>query len=347
MMGKRYWLLVILISLIAFISACRSDHTPPEPVTKEKEPAPASEFDQIPLIQNLTAKISEEPNNPKLFFMRSKAYMELGNHVSALEDIKQAIQLDSTAGEFYMALGEIYFSRQEYTRAITALEKGRQEDPDNLDLSLQLAKYYLYVGERPKSIQLLDEVLKKNVFNAEAYFLKGMIFKEIGDTAKSISNFQTSVEQNPRFYKAYMQLGLLLSKKKDKLALDYFNNALRIDSTSYEAKYGIAMFYQESGDFANALAHYQKLIVEYPYEKDAFYNIGYIHFQMDSVDRASRDFERAIGVAPDFADAYYMRGLCSEVKKDIKNARFYYQQALNLKPQHQLALNGLKRLEQL
>ncbi|HXH17610.1 MAG TPA: tetratricopeptide repeat protein [Chitinophagales bacterium] len=316
----------------------------PEQPKEKTETPPTSEFAQIPIIQNLSEKIAENPEDEELLYARSNAYLQLGNYQNALADIVAAIKLDSTNGKFYSTLGEIYFSKQEYTRAITALEKGHKQNPDDIELTLQLAKYQLYVGEKAKSIQLLDEVLKKNMFYAEAYFLKGMVFKEIGDTSKAISNFQTAVEQNPNYYDAYMQLGLLLTKKKNKLAPDYFSNALKIDSTSYEARYGIAMYYQEVKNYTKALELYRQMILDYPQDKDAYYNTGYIYFQMDSLEKAARSFERAIGVDPTYADAYYMRGLCAEAAKDFKNARYYYQQALNLIPEHALAAAAMKRL---
>jgi tetratricopeptide (TPR) repeat protein len=136
----------------------------------------------------------------------------------------------------------------------------------------------------------------------------------------------------------------LLSKKKSKLALDYFDDALKIDSTSHEAKYGIAMYYQEFKDYTKALELYRKMILDYPQDKDAYYNTGYIYFQLDSIDKAVRSFDRAIDVAPDYADAYYMRGLCAEMKKDFKNAKYFYQQSLNLNPNSKLAQDGLQRI---
>lgn len=341
-MDSRFKFIPLAVILM-FTASCRSGSSKQQGQTQED----GGEFSQLPLIQKLNEQISQSPHNAELYFLRSSAYLQLGNYNNALADIRQALQRDSTEGKYYRLLGEIYFSRQEYTRAITALQKGHQEAPNDIDLMLQLAKYQLYVGERAESIQLLDDVLRKDVFNAEAYFLKGMLFKEIGDTAKAISGFQTAVEQNPRCYEAYMQLGLLLSKKKNPLAIGYFRNALKIDSSSYEARYGIAMYYQEAGDYSKALEIYRQMILDFPQEKDAYYNIGYIHFQMDSIDRASRDFDRAIAVAPDYADAYYMRGLCAEAVKDFKNARYYYEQALNLKAEHALAIEGIKRLDQL
>jgi Tfp pilus assembly protein PilF len=66
---------------------------------------------------------------------------------------------------------------------------------------------------------------------------------------------------------------------------------------------------------------------------------------MDSIDKADRNFERAISVEPTNADAFYMRGLCAEVRKDLKNAKYFYQQTLNLDSKHELATNGFKRME--
>jgi len=330
----------LLLATACFFTSCHQANK-----TEESRQSPSPEFTQIPVIQSLSEKIAENPEDAELRYSRCIAFMQLGNYQHALADITEAIRIDSTVGKFYAALGEIYFARQEYTRAINALEKGHAIAADDIELTLQLAEYQFYVGERAKSIQLLDEALKKNMFNAKAYFLKGMIFKEIGDTAKAISSLQTAVEQEPKYYDAYMQLGLLLSKKKDKLALDYFNNALKIDSTSYEARYGIAMYYQEIKDYPNALELYRQLILDFPQEKDAFYNTGYIYFQIDSLNKADRSFERAIAVDPTYADAYYMRGLCAEARRDFSNARYFYQQTLNLKPEHKLAQDGLHRLE--
>lgn len=334
-MLKNY---LFLLSFFLFLVSCKNNTPPAE------QPAPVSEYAQIPVIQNLTKQIEIDNDNPDLFYERAVAYFQLGNSMNALGDVAKALQFDSTNAEYYVLLGEIYFKQQEYTRAINALEKGYVIAPDDTALLLLYAKYALMVGEREKSITLLDETLKKNMFNSQAYFLKGLLFKEIGDTAKSISNFQTAVEQNPRYYEAYMQLGLLFSKKKNKLALDYFNNALKIDSSSHEAKYAIAMYHQEMKEYASALAMYRKFILDFPQDKEAYYNTGYIYFQMDSIEKATRSFERAIGVAPDYADAYYMRGLCAEAVKDFKNAKYFYQQTVNLNSEHKLALDGINRL---
>ena len=51
------------------------------------------------------------------------------------------------------------------------------------------------------------------------YFMKGVAYKHIGDSAKAISSFKTAIEIDHNYYPVYYELGLLLTLKKDSLAL--------------------------------------------------------------------------------------------------------------------------------
>jgi tetratricopeptide (TPR) repeat protein len=174
--------------------------------------------------------------------------------------------------------------------------------------------------------------------------MKGLIFKEIGNKEKAISNFQTAIEQNPDLYEAYMQLGLMNETQDKKRAMSYYDNALRVDTNSSEARYAKAMIFQNQNDFENAKLVYRELISKDPQFEQAIYNLGYIYFQQDSIDKAQRHFEMAIKVNPAYPDAVYMMGLCEESKKNYPRALYFYKQTLNLDDKHALALKGMKRL---
>ncbi len=331
--------------LVAFTMFSCGNKEQSQQATEQPQETEQSQYSQIPLIRELEDKIAQSPDSAELYYQRGSAYFELGNISKAQTDAARAISMDSLQAKYYSLLAKIYFEKEEFTRAVQVLEKAHQLLPDDIDLMLHAARYYYVIGEGQRSITLLDSVLMKNVFNPQAYFYKGMIFKEIGDTAKAISNFQTAAEQDPKVYEAYMQLGLMFSAKKDRIAVDYFNNALKVDSNSQEAQYGIGMFYQNIEDYSKAKEAYRRMIIRFPQSKLAYYNMGYIYFQEDSMDKAERSFEHALEVAPDYTEAYYMRGLCAERKKDSKSAEYYYRQALNLNPGYKLALDGIQRLE--
>lgn len=81
-----------------------------------------------------------------------------------------------------------------------------------------------------------------------------------------------------------------------------------------------------------------------PQYEDAYYNLGYIYFQQDSIEEAYKHFNIAVNVEPSYSKGYYMRGLIEESrgKKDI--ARKDYNRALSLDPEFSLASKGLERL---
>jgi len=229
--------------------------------------------------------------------------------------------------------------------AINLITKALEKKPKDINLLLKLSQYYLYINDIDKSVKTANEVLKLDITNEDAYFKKGMAYVFKQDTMKAISTFQTATEQNPDFYNAFMQLGLLCAGKKMKLAEGYYKNAIRINANSTEALYGLAIYYQDGNQWQKAKETYKKLITVDQQYKDAFYNLGYIYFNEDSLLKALKHFNMATNVDLDFARAYYMRGLTYEVMGDTANAKKDYNRTLALDSNFEMADIGLSRLK--
>jgi tetratricopeptide (TPR) repeat protein len=200
------------------------------------------------------------------------------------------------------------------------------------------------------------EELNRN--NAEIYFIKGLNLKEMGDTTRAIAAFQKAVTVKSDFYDAYIQLGLLNSKKPSQLAAQYFDNAIRIDSSSEEAYYDKAKFFQDRGDvffdknqdasanenYTKAKEVYHELIAKNPQYETAYFNLGFIYVRQDSLDKAYRMFDFTIKVKPAYAEAYYYRGLVSEDRGNSDQAAADFRQAISLRPDFELAKKELELL---
>src|SRR5688572_6229499 len=101
----------ILLLFVCCLLLASCDSFKAKEKTTEEQP-PTSEYDQIPLIQNLTKQLEKDASNPQLYYTRAAAYFELGNQQNALSDAAKALQLDSTKSAYYELLGEIYFAKQ-------------------------------------------------------------------------------------------------------------------------------------------------------------------------------------------------------------------------------------------
>lgn len=299
-----------------------------------------------PEIAALSENIHRNPKDHALYYARANAYYEFGNVKYALLDYQAAYQMDSTNANYALGFSDCLFDLNNAEGAIAVLEDYRLHDGNNVDVLVTLAVDYFKLPkpEMQKSIALLDEAIKLDVQNPDAYFFKGMIFKESGDTARAISSFQTTVEVDPDFQEAYMQLGNLYAAQKNKLALQYYDDAIRLDSTDRQASYAKAKFYQDIGSLSQAIADYKAMIVKDPQDADAIYNLATIYYGIDSIATAYKYYELAIRQAPANAISYYGKGLCAEELKKRDEAISLYTQALNLDPDLQEAEKRLNIL---
>ncbi len=297
-----------------------------------------------PLV-GINARIRTNPNSADLYHERAKYYISKKDLVTALSDMKKCVNIDSSRAEYFITLADVYFMSNNTGLSRRALDKGLSLDPKNYDCLMKLAELYYYVKQYQKSLDFLDQVLKIDQYNARAYFMKGMNFKETGDTAKAISSMQTAVEQDNSYYNAYIQLGLLCAAQHNRLAEDYYANALRIQANSTEALYDFGRLYQDEKNYSKATEMYLRLIQIDKNSFDGQYNLGVIQIKEKNYKEAMKYFAEAIRIDPKKAQGYYGRGYCYQQTGDVQNAAADYKYTLTLDPDFALARQGLKEMK--
>lgn len=312
-----------------------------------------------PQIKALTNKINDDPNDPENYFLRSNAFLQNENIKAAFKDLSMAIALDSSRIKYYFAMADLSLKGGSADAAILAFNQILHRDPKNEEALLKLSKVYFFQKDYSQSLIQLAKVEELDKNNSEVWFVRGLNLKEMGDTARAVVSFQKAVTIKQDFYDAYVQLGLLTSKKPSQIAAQYFDNAIRIDSSNVEAMYDKGKFFQDRGDaafdknnfseandnYTKAKAVYHELIGQNPQYQYAYFNLGFIYVRQDSLDKAYRMFDYAIKVSPSYAEAYYYRGLVSLEKGNKDQAKADFKQALTLKPNYPLAQKELNSLE--
>jgi tetratricopeptide (TPR) repeat protein len=299
-------------------------------------------------LKKLDDAIAADPDNAEALHARAKYYISTKDYHNSYIDMMQVLKIDSSKAPYYLTLSDVYFFTNKTGASKMALEKAVALDDKNIDALLKLAELYLYIGKNEKSIEYINKALKIDQYNAKAYFMKGMNYKELKDTAKAISSMQTAVEQDQNYYHAYMQLGILCAAKKNPIAIQYYKNAIRIVPNSTEAWYAIGKYYQDAGDWENAITTYNALIAARAQNKYASYNLGVIYLvNLKKYQLALEHFTEALKIDPDYVEAYYGRGVTYHALGDEKQAMDSYQQCLRINPDYKPAQLELKQLNKL
>lgn len=307
--------------LLMLLVACKNDPKPSTADTPEIDP-------ELTVLNGLLEK---SPTDDSLLYRRAEVYYKLDSYDEAMKDVLQAINLDSLQPNYYHLLADVlldYRRPNDSKRAINVLLTAAHKFPNHIHTLLKLSEFQLFVRQHSDALATLDKVLQRDPQNAEAFYMAGRVALDKGDTTAAIASLQKSVQLDATNGDAWMFLGRIFTNRNNPKALQFFDNVLRLDSTNLEAREFKGVYYKRRGEFDKAFEVYRDLIVRNPDYSNAYFDMGMIYLELDSISKARDNFNIAIETEPLFAAAYYYRGLCSELQGNSEAALADYKQAI-------------------
>ena len=308
----------------------------------------AQSLQSDPQLIKLSAQLAEDPDNDSLLYRRAEVYYGLDAYDEAIQDLTRAIQLDSMRPAYYHLLADTYldYARPNDSRnAINTLVTAERKFPGRIPTLLKLSEFQLIVRQHSDALTTLDKILQQDPQNGDAFFLTGRVALDKGDTIRAIVALRKAVQFDSGIKDAWMFLGKIYSERDNPLALQCFDNALRLDSTDLEAREYKGVYYKRRGEHQKAFAVYRDIILRNPDYANAYFDLGMLYLELDSVPKAYTHFDIAIKSDPLFVKAYYYRGIASEAMGNKDAALGDYTQASKMAPGYVDAKDAKARLE--
>ncbi|MGZ3931377.1 MAG: tetratricopeptide repeat protein [Bacteroidia bacterium] len=299
-----------------------------------------------PQLKAINAKLLSDPNNAALYAERAKIYIGLKQFEEAVGDALRAMNLDSTKAEHYITLADVYFASNKTRYSKEMLEAAVKKFPENTEALLKLAELYFLVKQYENSIAYINKALKIDENIAKAYYLKGSVYKELGDTTKAISSMVTAVEQDNKYFNAFLDLGILYASRKNPLAFEYYDNALRIKPNDENVLYAKAKLLQDLDKINECIGVYEQILYINKNNKDALYNLGAVYLSRKKETKKAIDyFSKAIAVDPQYTEAYFARGACFQLMNDNNNAKADFNMCLQITKNYEPAIEALNHMD--
>ncbi len=328
----------LAITLLIQANACKQD-------VKKEAKTSAPKMD--PTLLKYSTFLEADPNNDSLLYLRAATYWQLDAYDEALIDIGKAIKLDSMQPMYYHLMADVFldYSRaNDSRRAIDVLQVAAQKFPDRISTLLKLSEFQLIVKKHGDALKTINEIMKRDPQNAEAFFMAGRVALDQNDTTNAIVMFQKSVKINSGNDRAWMFLGQIAANRNNRTAIQYFDNVLRVDSLNLEARENQGAFYKRRGEFDKAFAIYKDIVIRNPDYSNAYFDMGMIYLELDSLSKARDHFDIAIKTDPLFIKAFYYRGVCAETEGNNAAALYDYKQAAGMAPNYKEAVAARDRL---
>jgi tetratricopeptide (TPR) repeat protein len=187
----------------------------------------------------------ERPLLAHLYRNRAFLQMDRKESLAALEDLRQAIQVDPQAND-HVECGRILHGLQRFQEALIAHDAALKVDSDHADAHLGRAETLFKLDNCKEAIASLDRYLKKpnpaagpNV-RADVYRARGLAGVKLGHYADARDDFTLALSlKEDSATHAYRGWAYLVSKAPQLALLD-FEKALQLDENNADAYIGRA-----------------------------------------------------------------------------------------------------------
>lgn len=240
----------------------------------------------------------EYADNNKIRLDLAIAYMQENETDKALAEAQAAVNLDPKDGYARYILGNIYFTKENYTAALPELEKVLLLAP-NFDAARALGLTYLYLKQPERAKLLFEEIqttIKKD--NAELHILFGQAYEQTNYPLEAEREFKRALAINPKQERASFFLGYVIlqygGSERFTEAQAAFEKELEITPNDFFANFFAGVAASSANDHKKALVFLQKAVQLNPQSSEANLFLGQSQMETGDLKTAEKTFRRAL-----------------------------------------------------
>jgi tetratricopeptide (TPR) repeat protein len=298
-------------------------------------------FDTLDDIQNALKNYTEylkydttSSNAMSVYHNRAQIYFQTMKYQKSIEDLTEAILLCQDSDlriELKLLRGKCKKILGIVDEKIDIEEYNLKEMYNDVITLIQSHEY----SQAFKNASALIEISGKKDF---LFFqLRGLISKNMNNNTQSIQDFESALELNPKDLNSLKHLpALLIRENQMKKAEFYFMKLVELNPQPNNY-FDRALFYFEELDEADlAIDDLTKCILLDPKFLDAYYNRGSIYLKIEKFEEAKRDFDHCLSINFE-PEALVDRAICLYNLDDLDAAKLDFEKALSIDPGHERA----------
>jgi tetratricopeptide (TPR) repeat protein len=160
--------------------------------------------------------LDKNPKNAAVYYELARTYCALKDYDKAMQNAKQAADLDKKNTWYKQLLGEIFQNLGKFKDAAIAYEALTKLEPQNEFYYFEWAECLALNGDKEKAIKAFDILEKKVGFSENINRQKHVLYLDIGDTKKAEKEIQKMIDHDPTNLDFYYLLAGFFKQIGDK-----------------------------------------------------------------------------------------------------------------------------------
>src|SRR5579871_2250645 len=259
-------------------------------------------------------------------------YARMGKLDKAHEEFRHIAEVKPDDPEARGALAAFFMAQHRLNEAIAEMERLTKQYPKDVYNRGRLAAAYLLTGQRARSRELVNTLIKEDPSNPQHTLLAGILDFQDGQVDKAIVELNNSMEYRPSAIALYF-IGACQDRKGDmQQAQVAMTRALRMDPDLIGARLWLAEYWLQQSAPTTALT----MLQQDPQAKNPppveQLLLTRVYSAMGHYDLASKEMDDLRAKHPNSVPAYYADALRFLNKRQWAQARGALEQALDHDP---------------
>lgn len=193
-------------------------------------------------------------------------------------------QTPKLTGEIAKNVSLIYIQNDDPEKALVAIDRAKEENPDDISIMQAEADLYYRLGKVDKYDEVMKEVVKMDPENPSLYYNLGVASEQLGDKESAKEYYKKATELDPEMINAYINLAaLILSKEKEIVEeMNQLGNS-RADNKKYQE-----LNEEKKQYYKDALPYLEKASELDPENMDALQTRLNIYYQLGKDEEADK-----------------------------------------------------------
>ena len=169
--------------------------------------------------------------------------------VVALSFVLCTVQFSAaqTGGEL-LETARSFMQQGDYSNAILVLNRATKADPNNIEITKDLALNYYFQKDNNKALETIRPILDREDADDQCYQIAGNIYKQLEQTKESDKVLRKGIKKFPQSGPLYNDLGELLWAQRDYTAIKQWEKGIETDPGFSKNYYNACKYYYFTTD---------------------------------------------------------------------------------------------------
>lgn len=270
-----------------------------------------------------------------------------GNNEDAIQLLESCVAEVPGDNFARCVLAAAYRQQGDLKRSLAHFELALEHDETDPSVLLGIAAIRIARREFDKAEQNINQVLRLQPENSEAYLMRGRLAQSQGKIKEAVQHYEQAIEMSPGTsgppaYVSIGQLHIYLGRLQE--ARESFQKALEIDALDGSAHDGMANVLRLEGKVDEAMNELRLALRFDPNQPSALATLAHLLAEKGDLDAALKLCLRALELAPTYPVVHNNLGLIYRRRGDLELAEKHYHRALEEDPRLDAAYINLAQL---